>query len=43
MRPRASGRSTIGRGLQAYYMAKVLFAVAVGLLRARPSVERGKP
>jgi glycosyltransferase involved in cell wall biosynthesis len=42
MRPRASGRSTIGRGLQAYYMAKVLFAVAVGLLRARPSSERGK-
>src|SRR5450631_4109378 len=36
MRPRMSGRSTIGRALSAYYMAKVLLAVLVGMLRARP-------
>jgi glycosyltransferase involved in cell wall biosynthesis len=39
MRPRTSGRSTIGRAMPAYYMLKVLLAVLVGLLRARPAVE----
>jgi glycosyltransferase involved in cell wall biosynthesis len=37
MRPRTSGRSTIARGVQVYYMAKVLLAVLVGLLRRRPT------
>jgi glycosyltransferase involved in cell wall biosynthesis len=40
MRARTSGRSTIARGIQPYYMAKVLFAVLVGLLRARPALEQ---
>jgi glycosyltransferase involved in cell wall biosynthesis len=39
MRPRTSGRSTIGRAIPVYYMFKVLFAVLVGLLRARPDLE----
>jgi glycosyltransferase involved in cell wall biosynthesis len=39
MRPRTSGRSTIGRAIPAYYMVKVLLAVLVGMLRARPQVE----
>jgi glycosyltransferase involved in cell wall biosynthesis len=39
MRPRTSGRSTIGRTIPAYYMVKVLLAVLVGMLRARPPVE----
>ena len=43
MRARTSGRSTIARGVQPYYMAKVLFAVFVGLLRARPALERDRP
>jgi glycosyltransferase involved in cell wall biosynthesis len=43
MRPRTSGSSTITGGLQGYYMAKVLLAVLVGLLRARPPIERGRP
>jgi glycosyltransferase involved in cell wall biosynthesis len=42
MRARTSGRSTIVRGLQVYYMAKVLFAVAVGLLRQRPRPRPGR-
>ena len=36
MRPRTSGRSTIARSVSAYYVIKVLLAVFVGLLRARP-------
>ncbi len=43
MRPRTSGRSTITRGVPAYYMTKVLLAVLVGLLRARPDLEAGEP
>jgi glycosyltransferase involved in cell wall biosynthesis len=43
MRPRMSGRSTIGRALSAYYMAKVLLAVLVGMLRARPDGGIGEP
>ncbi|MGH2849885.1 MAG: glycosyltransferase family 2 protein [Solirubrobacteraceae bacterium] len=42
MRPRTSGRSTINRrGVPAYYMVKVLLAVFVGMLRARPTIEPG--
>ena len=37
MRPRTSGHSTITGGVGAYYMAKVLLAVAIGILRARPA------
>lgn len=43
MRPRLEGRSAIAGGIPAYYMVKVLLAVFVGLLRARPTVERGEP
>jgi glycosyltransferase involved in cell wall biosynthesis len=39
MRPRTSGRSTIAGGVQVYYMAKVLLAVLVGLLRRRPTAD----
>ena len=39
MRPRTSGRSTISRAIPAYYMVKVLLAVLVGMLRARPEIE----
>jgi hypothetical protein len=39
MRARTSGRSTIARGVQVYYMAKVLLAVLVGLLRRRPTAD----
>jgi hypothetical protein len=43
MRPRTSGRSTIARAVPAYYMVKVLLAVFVGILRARPSIEAEDP
>jgi glycosyltransferase involved in cell wall biosynthesis len=43
MRPRTSGRSTIGRRLSAYYMVKVLLAVLIGMLRTRPPFETGEP
>ena len=43
MRPRTSGRSTIGRTVPAYYMVKVLLAVLIGMLRARPTVRPGDP
>jgi glycosyltransferase involved in cell wall biosynthesis len=43
MRPRTSGRSTIRRAVPAYYMVKVLLAVLVAMLRARPSVRPGDP
>jgi glycosyltransferase involved in cell wall biosynthesis len=42
MRPRTSGRSTIGRAIPAYYMVKVLLAVLVGMLRARPQIGAGE-
>jgi hypothetical protein len=42
MRPRTSGRSTIGRAIPAYYMLKVLLAVLVGMLRSRPQVGAGE-
>ena len=41
MRERRSGRSSIGSTQSAYYMIKVLLAVLVGLLRARPEVAAG--
>jgi glycosyltransferase involved in cell wall biosynthesis len=41
MRERQAGRSSIGSTQSAYYMIKVLLAVFVGLLRARPQVIAG--
>jgi glycosyltransferase involved in cell wall biosynthesis len=43
MRPRTSGRSAIRRSVPAYYMIKVLLAVFVAMLRARPTVRPGDP
>ncbi len=39
MRPRLTGESAISSGQSVYYMIKVLLAVFVGLLRARPAAE----
>jgi len=41
MRPRTTGVSSINAQRSAYYMLKVLLAILVGLLRARPVVEAG--
>ena len=42
MRERGGGRSSIsGSGKSAYYMVKVLLALAIGLARAKPVVEPG--
>ena len=41
MRARETGRSSIGSTASLYYMIKVMLAVFVGLLRARPSVQPG--
>jgi hypothetical protein len=41
MRPRTSGVSSINSTRSLYYMVKVLLAVFIGLVRARPSVEPG--
>jgi len=41
MRARTSGRSSIGSTQSVYYMVKVLLAVFVGMLRARPAIEVG--
>ena len=41
MRERRTGRSSIGSTQSVYYMIKVLLAVFVGLLRARPAIEAG--
>ena len=41
MRARLTGRSSIGSTQSAYYMMKVLLAVLVGMLRARPGVDPG--
>jgi glycosyltransferase involved in cell wall biosynthesis len=43
MRPRTSGHSTIRRTVPVYYMIKVLLAVFVAMLRARPTVRPGDP
>jgi len=41
MRARSTGVSSINAGRSVYYMIKVLLAIFVGLLRARPNVESG--
>jgi len=41
MRARTTGVSSINAGQSVYYMVKVLLAILVGLLRARPSVQPG--
>jgi glycosyltransferase involved in cell wall biosynthesis len=41
MHERGGGVSSIGSGKSAYYMIKVLLAIFIGLLRARPTVEPG--
>jgi hypothetical protein len=41
MRERQGGASSIGSTQSVYYMIKVLLAVFVGLLRARPAVAAG--
>jgi hypothetical protein len=41
MRPRRSGQSSINSTQSAYYMLKVLLAVFVGVLRAKPTIEPG--
>jgi glycosyltransferase involved in cell wall biosynthesis len=41
MRARTSGTSSINATRSAYYMIKVLLAIIVGLMRARPTVEAG--
>jgi glycosyltransferase involved in cell wall biosynthesis len=43
MRPRTTGVSSINASRSAYYMVKVLLAIFVGLLRARPTPEPGEP
>jgi glycosyltransferase involved in cell wall biosynthesis len=43
MRARSSGVSSINASRSVYYMMKVLLAIFVGLLRARPVVEPGEP
>jgi hypothetical protein len=42
MRARQAGRSSINATQSVFYMIKVLLAVFVGLLRARPVVEPGE-
>jgi len=41
MRPRTTGVSSINPTRSIYYMVKVLLAILVGVLRARPNVEPG--
>jgi hypothetical protein len=41
MRPRQAGTSSINASRSVLYMIKVLLAIFVGLLRARPGVEPG--
>jgi glycosyltransferase involved in cell wall biosynthesis len=43
MRPRTGGQSTIRRTVPVYYMVKVLLAVFIAMLRARPTVRPGDP
>src|SRR3954468_9660622 len=43
MRPRTTGVSSINASRSVYYMVKVLLAIFVGLLRARPVVAAGDP
>ena len=41
MRPRRTGRSSINSTQSAYYMLKVLLAVFVGMMRAKPAIDPG--
>ncbi len=41
MRERQAGESSINSSRSAYYMIKVMLAILLGLLRARPTVEAG--
>jgi glycosyltransferase involved in cell wall biosynthesis len=41
MRPRTTGESSINATASIFYMIKVLLAIGVGLLRARPTIEAG--
>jgi glycosyltransferase involved in cell wall biosynthesis len=41
MRARQTGVSSINAGQSLFYMVKVLLAIAVGLMRAKPTVEAG--
>jgi hypothetical protein len=41
MRARTTGVSSINATRSIYYMIKVLLAIFIGLLRARPTVEPG--
>ena len=41
IRARVTGRSSIGSTQSVYYMIKVMLAVFVGLLRARPAIDAG--
>jgi glycosyltransferase involved in cell wall biosynthesis len=43
MRARTTGVSSINASRSAYYMIKVLLAIFIGLLRARPAVRPGEP
>ena len=43
MRERQGGVSSINASRSIFYMIKVLLAIFVGLLRARPVVEVGDP
>src|SRR4051794_15431223 len=43
MRARTTGVSSINASRSVYYMIKVLLAIFVGLLRARPVIEAGDP
>lgn len=43
MYERGGGRSSISTGKSAYYMAKVLLAILVGLGRRRPVIDSGEP
>jgi hypothetical protein len=43
MRARTTGVSSINPTRSIYYMIKVLLAIVIGLMRARPTVEAGDP
>jgi glycosyltransferase involved in cell wall biosynthesis len=43
MRARTTGESSINASRSVLYMLKVLLAISVGLLRARPAIEPGEP
>jgi glycosyltransferase involved in cell wall biosynthesis len=43
MRPRTTGVSSINASRSLYYMIKVLLAIFIGMVRARPIIEPGEP